>query len=128
MEDIEKDVRDWDRIAKCIPTFDELRDVEYVRTCGKVNMFDTTHLLRELYDSGRYAGVCWVIRCQDNRIAWQKLYTKSVEMFEPEHGPKESWFPRDLVAAWEEQALNEQVSKLEKQLAELKSRRSAKSE
>lgn len=51
------DVKNYNVRMECIPTFEELRDIEMCRVVGAQNMFDTNSVMRWLYDRNLYAGI-----------------------------------------------------------------------
>jgi len=126
MDDIEREVRDWDATSKCIPTFEEFRDVEFVRRCGRVNMFFSDGVLRELADAARWDGITWIKRCQSVGRSWASIYSASLAFFEKEHGPADSWYTSELLDTWREEAIDLEQRALEERLAEIKSRRRVK--
>jgi hypothetical protein len=126
IEDIVSKVKEWDKRMSAAPSFEEIRDVEWIRRSGRINML-IDGLQRELYDSGRYAGVVWLERCKKHRQTWTSYWDAAMASYEAIHGPRDTWFPRELTDAWQETEILEEEGRLERRLADLKSRRRAKS-
>lgn len=118
MEDIERKVHDWDDRMRSFPTFEELRDVEYVRRSGRINMI-TENVQRELYDRGRYAGVIWLERCKECHMSWTAHYDAAVSHYVSRHGPVDSWYPKSLVASWEQFEVDQEIQTLQSRLRDL---------
>lgn len=125
MDDIEGRIKEWDDRIRAAPTFEELRDVEFVRRSGRINML-VQDVQRELYDRGRYAGVRWLQRCKEHRQPWHSFWDSYMKFFESRHGPKESWFTSELLDEWESDELALEELELRRRLAEIRSKRSAK--
>lgn len=126
MASVEDDVRAWDARMQTFPTFEELRDVEYVRRGGRINML-TENVQRELYDRGRYAGVLWLERCREHRVPWQAHYESACRHYAERHGPVDTWFTEDILDGWEVGEIDAEMRELQARLADLESRRRAKS-
>lgn len=115
-EEVEGQLREQVAMWGCIPTFEEIRDVEYVRQSGRTNMFDYNVVMRIMFDSGLYAGVRWLDKCHAECIPWFKLYDQVIHVFERDHGPKEEWFNEGYYAKVE---LNELEKMEQDRLIEL---------
>lgn len=126
MPSVEEQVRSWDARMRSFPTFEELRDVEYVRRSGNINML-TENVQRELYDRGRYAGVVWLERCKEHHVPWQSHFTSAIAHYETQHGPVDTWFTTDLLDGWEAGEIESELQRLRQRLAHLESTRRAKS-
>lgn len=126
MDDIEKAVREWDKKSVCIPTFEEFRDIEFVRRSGAVNMFYREGVVRELTKACRWDGIAWIERCMSVGRSWTSMYSAALAFFEKEHGPVDLWYTSELLDSWREEAIDAEQRALEERLAEIKSRRRAK--
>ena len=118
MADIEKEVDIWDRTMKSVPTFEEFRDVEYVRQSSKINMI-TEGLVGELQRVQRWDGVAWVLRCKEHGVSWIKHWSSAMNSFEAKHGPKETWFPDELRDRWQDEELAAEMRILEGKMKSL---------
>lgn len=126
MATVEDKVRAWDSRMRSFPTFEELRDVEYIRRSGRINMI-TENVQRELYERGRYAGVLWLERCKEHRFPWQSHYESAVQYFETKHGPQTEWFSHDLLLSWEMCEIDSEMRELQARLARLESKKKMQS-
>lgn len=122
MDDLEKSVRDWDRRCSAMPTFEEVRDVEFVRRSGKINML-TGNVLNELFTSGRLDGAAWLVRCRENGVHWASYWTEAVKLW----GDPSSWLTSDEARSYEIEALENEAAALEAKARRLRaaSRRAA---
>lgn len=121
MEDVETDVRQWDRMMLSQPTFEELRDVEFVRQSGAINMI-TDNLVGELRRRGRHAGADWVMRCKANRTSWVQLYSPAISFYTKSHGPPAGWFPKELLTEWESEEIADELIRLRARVEALQRR------
>jgi hypothetical protein len=126
MDATESKIRAWDARMRAAPSFEAVRDVEFVRRSGRINML-TGGLQRELYDRGRFAGVEWLERCKENKTTWISYWDSAVASYESLHGPRDTWFPNELLDSWKTSEIDDEESKLLARLAEIKSIRRAKS-
>jgi hypothetical protein len=124
-ETVEEKVKKWDSYMQAAPSFEELRDVEFIRRSGKINML-MGDVMRELYDRGRYDGVAWLMRCKDNRAHWTEYWAPAMATFQKSHGPVDSWFTPELLEAWEMGEIRAEEDRLRLRLAELQARRKCK--
>lgn len=85
-----KQIIDFDKNVRCIPEFEEIRQVEYVRQSGKINMI-CDDLVGELDRLGLVDGIEWVLRCRKLGSSWASIYEQTLEYFEKKHGPRETW-------------------------------------
>jgi hypothetical protein len=122
MDDIEKEVDLWDRRIKSLPTFEELRDVEFIRQSGRINMI-LDDLRKELYDRKRYDGCMWIERCRANRIPWISIWAEAMAHYQKVHGDPRTWFTKELLDNWEEFEILEEERALKRRLEELRSKR-----
>ena len=119
--DIKKSVEDWDRDVRCIPTFEEIRDVEYVRQSGEINMI-TDDLLGTLKKKGLQSGWNWVHRCYKLHSSWATHYSKHLRYMEEHHGNRVDWCKGDYKFAVERDEIMIEKKQLQYRLAELEAR------
>lgn len=122
MISIKQQVDEWNKRMNSLPDFDEIRDVEFIRRSGRINMI-MQDLVGELCRRGRYAGASWVLRCRENHIAWPVMWDIALKDAIEKHGPAHTWFTDDLINEWEEDELAKEQIALEKRLLDLKNRR-----
>lgn len=121
MEDIEVSVRAWDAMMRTFPTFEEIRDVEFVRRSGNINMM-TSDVQRELYNLGRLDGVLWIQRCRDHNLSWQFHYSTAVDHYTASHGAADTWFNEDLLHEWKVEGLLREERELRQRLSSVTSK------
>ena len=120
--DAEKAVKQWDSFMRTTPTFEEFRDVEYIRQSGEINMV-TDNLGRTLCDKGRYAGFLWLQRCRRYKVSWTSHYTPSMQHYTELYGPVSKWFTNELLLKWEEEDLQRQEDDLRDRLRSLRQKK-----
>ena len=120
---IKKLVEDWDRDARCIPTFEEIRDIEYIRQSGEINMI-TDNLLGALKKKGLQSGWNWVYRCYKLHSSWATHYCKHLHYMEEKHGSRVDWCKGDYKFAVERNEIMIEKQALQYRLAELEARSS----
>lgn len=116
MEDIEVTVRAWDAMMRTFPTFEEIRDVEFIRRGGTINMI-TDNVQRALYDQGRLDGVLWIQRCRDHNLSWHFHYATALSHYTKIHGPSDQWFNEELLHEWETECLLREERELRSRLS-----------
>lgn len=110
---------------ECCPSWEEIRQVEYVRQRGEINMI-TENVARWCLDHGLYECAEWIVRCQDHKKFWGGIYDKVYKSFEVAHGPREKWISRSFKDRIEEQELTLEIALAEQKLRELKGKRKSK--
>jgi hypothetical protein len=121
----EETIKAWDRKMRAAPSFEEVRDVEWIRRSGRINMI-TDNLQQELYDRNRLDGVMWLERCRRNRVTWISYWDEAIAAYESKYGPRNKWFTSDLVDEWKDAEIDREERQLLDRLEEIKSRRRAK--
>ena len=80
----------------CIPTWEEILEVEYVRDRGEINML-TGGLLTYCHNRGLTNAVAWLERCKEAKVFWGTYFSqKFIETLEKEHGPKDGWITDEI--------------------------------
>jgi hypothetical protein len=115
---------EWHNTMECLPTFEELREVEYIRQRGEHNMF-IDNITRIAYDWGLYDAVCWLHRCKEARISWMKVAALAEPELVAEHGPRESWITPEIKRELDDRVLDAEEQRLERELHALKAKRRA---
>lgn len=132
--DVYEDVRKWNNLVVCMPTWEEIREVEYVRQRGEINMV-TDDLETYCWNRALMDAVAWIQRCKKARIFWGQYYKIPAVMnkFEAEHGPHDGWITeeyRDEKLAIEyridEMLLDRKQQELQERQAKLKKRKQCK--
>jgi hypothetical protein len=91
---IESDFKEWDREMTCIPTWNEMLEIEYFRQKGDANMFSNWQRLA--YDLGLYCAVTWLQRCKENRISPAFAYDMGLDMWQPKKGLRSTWITEEI--------------------------------
>ena len=90
---VKRQIEEWDKNIRCLPTFEEIRDVEYIRQSGKLNMV-TDDVAAALAKNRLKDGLNWIVRCRQFDISWFYLYSQSISYMETIHGDRENWFDK----------------------------------
>jgi hypothetical protein len=115
-------VNQWHNTVECLPTWEELLEMEIVRQSGKINMMDGS-LGRHLVDNGFFAAACWYIRCGEHRAHWTSFYSPALEHAQKEHGPRETWVTEEMREEAEERGLLMEESRLQEELRKIRKKR-----
>lgn len=110
---------------KAVPTWNEIREVEYVRQSGVINMA-MGDLVNELLKNGFFQGASWIQRCKDNHQFWGNIYSQVVGSFEKDHGPRDSWITNEFKDAAEEKQIIIEEMLLQRKIDALKARKNAR--
>ena len=116
--DIKKSIEDWDKNVRCIPTFEEIRDVEYIRQSGEINMI-ADDLLGALKKKGLQSGWNWVHRCYKLHSSWTTHYSKHLRYMEEHHGNRVDWCKGDYKFTVKRNEIMIEKEQLQYRLAEL---------
>jgi hypothetical protein len=115
----------WDDRMRCMPTWDEILEYEYVRQRGEINML--YGLSRYAFDRGLYALFEWIGRCSDHDMSLWDIYGDGLALHEKEHGPRASWVTGLIKVKFLEREfslkrddLDRQQRELEMQISQLK--------
>ena len=119
-----EDVLKWNDTMECVPTWEELLEVEYIRQRGELNMI-TENVTQYAFDHGLYNAVCWYERCREHHMHPAKLYEQAIKMHEKDHGPIDSWITEDVRMGYEELELETKGDELRRQLRELERKKKA---
>jgi len=118
------EVKNWLDHIDAAPSFEEIREVEYVRQSGEINMITAgRNLQRHCFDRGLYHAVCWLERCKENKTYWGTLYSETVKQFEEAHGPRDKWITKEFKHKVDRNALEIEERNLKIKLQELKNKR-----
>lgn len=112
------DIKNLDIKARCLPTFEELRDVEMARVVGANNMFATDAVMYWLFERDLFCGVTWLDRCRRYRYPCFKAYDEGMVLHKPIHGDPKTWFTKKELRALEITAAKNKLRKAEQELAE----------
>lgn len=118
-----KQVVEFDRQVRCIPEWEEIREVEFVRQSGKINMI-TDNLERYCFDHGLLNAVSWIDRCRKNRMFWGSMYERVLSQYEVDHGPRDTWFIDGQDSDLENVSIFAEILRREAEIKALKRRRS----
>ncbi len=119
-----EEVAKWNNTIECLPTWDELLEVEYVRQRGELNMF-SGELQRYCFDRGLYNAVEWYERCKSARIHPFQLYSQAIEHYEKDRGPRDKWITENVRISYQERELDLKEAELTKQMRDLRQRKKA---
>ncbi len=113
----------WDALFKCIPTWQEMLEFEYVRQRGEINML-SGEIQRYAFDRGLYSMVTWLERCKEHRVPFIRTYDLGVSTHSQAHGPRETWITPDVKAKYMSLELSSKEDELRRQLDEIQHQKS----
>lgn len=112
------------RERECFPTFEEARDIEWIRVEGKFNMITEPHAVQvRLFDAGAYSGVNWLERCRNNGVLPMRIWGKFLEHMVDEYGDQDVWLDPVVKHTYERNALLSAQRRLNEQIDELEQER-----
>jgi hypothetical protein len=88
-------ITQWDNTMKCVPSFQALFEVEYIRQSGIINMI-TEDLVGELYKRSMMDGRKWILTCRRANIFWGSVYESTIKYYESVHGLKTLWYTEEF--------------------------------
>lgn len=124
-EKLLEEVKEWDSFMKSLPTWEEIRDIEYVRQSGTINMF-TGDVVGELTKLGLFSGINWLHRCKENKQFWGTIYSKTIESFEKDHDRREKWITDEFRERVEDTQIALEEILLRRKIQELKVKRNGR--
>jgi hypothetical protein len=109
---------------ECMPSFDALRQYEWVRSSGKFNMITEGRAAAdEMMKLGFFDALEWIIRCQEEQVFFGTVYSTGMD-----HWKKEipgNWFDKEFLQGIQlskKRDLKDQMRKLEAEMADLESK------
>lgn len=117
----------WCKCVECIPEWDEILEVEYVRQRGDLNMLDG-RLTRYCYDNGLYHATNWLVRCKEWGLSWPSIWQLVLPKFEEKHGPHTTWITPELREMFDEKFLEAEEERAVQELQRIREKRRLKSE
>lgn len=98
------------------PSFDAIRQYEWIRAEGKFNMVtQAADVQQEMLKLGFFDALEWLLTCKENRAPFSNLYTDAMAHYRKET-PYVKWFDRAFRANIHKSkisALQEQIRKLQ---------------
>ena len=94
---VKKSVLDWHLRMLTFPSWQETREIEYVRRKGNVNMFivsDVVDLCRKL-DLNH--AVTWLDRLKGINVVPSTVFGIAVRYYQSEYGSQDTWLTDDFV-------------------------------
>ena len=88
--EVRRQAIEWNNSMECIPTWDEILEVEYVRQRGEINMI-TDDVIGYCASRGLFNAVGWLWRCKEAHLFWGRIYDQVMPSFEKERGPRDGW-------------------------------------
>lgn len=116
--ELARKVQDWDRECRCIPTFEALRQFEYLRSLGTHNML-TDDITRASYDLGLFEAALWLNECREQRQSWQTMFRKTEPQYEVEHGKRSTWLTPEVLESYARTTAQHELFEAERKMQEL---------
>ena len=107
------------KLLECYPSLDALKDIEYIRDSGVVNMFDSQAVLYYLNEIGGYHGMAWIMKCKDNGKTAPWVFEHWHEAMVKEYGPIRDVLSDQDRLYYKKYKRNKRRRELEAELAQL---------
>ena len=124
-ENVPRKIAAWHNTFACRPTWDEILEIEYVRSRGEINMI-SSDLENYCWNRGLVHAAEWIARCKRARTFWGGYCDGPfMEEFEKEHGPRSTWITdetRDRFLAIEYRIEEFTLAQKQQELAERRKR------
>lgn len=112
----------WNGSSPTFPTFEEIKDIELVRSSGQVDMLKC-EIIEELSARGLHTGAAWIKRCSTRGVSWMSQWNSAMNYYQTLHGPPSTWFAYDCSDS--EQEIMREVSEISDDLDVYEKRTSA---
>ena len=106
-------------LLDCWPSLDAIKEVEFVRQSGSVNMFDTQSVMFQLNEINGYNGISWLMDCKHKNIHPARIYSHFITQLERAYGSMRDILTDDDKRRFKRNGLRHKRQKLEAELAEL---------
>lgn len=127
MPDWENANRDHDELELrhkhmlCMPSFEALRQYEWVRANGKYNMItEGSKVIDEMMTYGFFDALAWLQQCQEEKVFFGMVYSTGMKHFRKE--VPGNWFDKEFLQGIHQSKkrdLRDQMRKLEAEIQEL---------
>lgn len=105
----------------CMPSFEALRQYEWIRLSGKFNMLtEGRKVVEEMKKLGFFDALAWLLLCQEEKVFFGTVYSTGMEHFRKENPG--NWFDADFlkdIQRSKKRDLKEQLRQLQAEIDEL---------
>lgn len=109
-------------MIECWPSFEAIRQYEWVRSEGKFNMItEFSAVVDEMYRLEFFDALEWLFLCKEHGIFFGILFGEAVDHYEKER-PRKDWFDIEFRKGVQHARLSEkraEIDKLQRELARL---------
>ncbi len=106
---------------ECFPSFDALRQYEWIRKGGQFNMItEGRKVADEMMKLGFFEALEWLMRCQEEKVFFGMVYKTALDHYQKERSG--NWFDKEFLQGIQQskkRELRDQMRKLEAEMAEL---------
>ena len=90
-------VLQWDYHVQTFPTWEEVRQVEYLRLYGDVNMFVTADAIAACHRLGLKLALSWYERLKRVNAVASTIFGLAVNHYHSEYGSQDTWEVNDVL-------------------------------
>ncbi len=105
----------------CSPSFDALRQYEWIRKSGKFNMLtEGRKVVEEMHKLGFFDALEWLLLCQEEKVFFGTVYSTGMEQHKKDHPG--NWFDSEFLKGIQQSKkrdLKEQLRQLQAEIDEL---------
>lgn len=111
------------RMVECWPSFDAIRQYEWIRKGGQFNMLtEMSKVIDEMQKLGFYDALVWLQTCREEKIFFGNVYSEAMEYYNSEV-PHNKWFDADFVRRTKRSEISDkerEIERLKRELARMK--------
>lgn len=108
--------------VECWPSFDAIRQYEWVRREGKFNMLtEQRQVSDEMHRLGFYDALEWLVRCSQEKIFFGTIYSHAMEHYRKDI-PVKDWFDKEFLRGIKQgrkRALQDELAALQRKIDEM---------
>ena len=95
-EGVKQLVKQWHIDITCIPTWEEVLEIEYLRRFGEINMF-TDDVVQTCRNLGLVNGQAWFSRLKLMKVQPTNVFNIAVKFYEQQRGSLDEWLTREVI-------------------------------
>jgi hypothetical protein len=95
--EVKKSVVQWHMRMLRFPSWQEIREIEYVRRNGNVNMFIVNDVVNACRKLGLIHAMNWLDRLKNVDVAPSTIFGIAVKHYQNDHGSQDTWLTDEFI-------------------------------